>query len=542
MTTMTMNQFIKENTMGEGTAFTENGAISYASMGKEILNQFGKAGTARGRDISDVWCDQQKLWTENPLYALRFPFYLRMITRKVKSFDGKATETVQRGQGARDEAFKRLLWIAKFHKDIFEKYIHILPLVGSFKDLWTIMLLDNNKVVSRKHIFSIIGTYLTREDSSDLVKKYLPAIRSDRNLTPQRAKLNHLAKEFAKYLGITNAEYRLLKSSGTAHDFQKLMCGREYDKINWAHIPGKALLNIVSSKFLANHNLEDNYSNWLDTQPVAKFNGYPFELLNTLVKNGNGCYANLMNLPLYVLKTVDKQFDNLIKTGGQDGGALSGNILCALDTSGSMTAKITENVSSYDVCVSLGIYFSELNKGAFHNVVAMFDDTSSLLTLNGTFSEKVNQIMHEESAWGSTDFQSLIDLICETREKHPEIPLSDFPETLLVVSDMQFNPVFGNTSSNYKEAMKKLSRYFPQEYVDKFKIVWWYCTNRTTSDFPSTMDDAGTYMISGFDGSVISFLLGGEGFSGKENKQSPSMEEIIQMALNQEILKDIVLE
>ena len=226
---MTMNQFIKENTMGEGTAFTENGAVSYASMGKEILNQFGKAGTARGRDISDVWCDQQKLWTENPLYALRFPFYLRMITRKVKSFDGKATETVQRGQGARDEAFKRLLWIAKFHKDIFEKYIHILPLVGSFKDLWTIMLLDNNKVVSREHIFSIIGTYLTREDSSDLVKKYLPAIRSSKNLTPQRAKLNHLAKEFAKYLGITNAEYRLLKSSGTAHDFQKLMCGREYD-------------------------------------------------------------------------------------------------------------------------------------------------------------------------------------------------------------------------------------------------------------------------------------------------------------------------
>ena len=111
-----------------------------------------------------------------------------------------------------------------------------------------------------------------------------------------------------------------------------------------------------------------------------------------------------------------------------------------------------------------------------------------------------------------------------------------------MVSDMQFNPVSGNTSSNYKEAMKKLSRYFPQEYVDKFKIVWWYCADCTTSDFPSTMDDAGTYMISGFDGSVISFLLGGEGLSEKDNKQSPSMEEIIQMALNQEILKDIVLE
>lgn len=537
---MATNQFIKENTMGEGTAYTENGAVSYASMGKEILNQFGKAGTARGRDISEVWNDQQKLWYENPLYALRFPFYLRMITRTVKSFDGKTTETVQRGQGARDEAFKRLLWIAKFHKDIFEKYIYLLPIVGSFKDLWTIMLLDDKKILSRKHIFSIIGTYLTREDSSNLVKKYLPAIRSSKNLTPKRAKLNHLAKEFAKYLGVTNAEYRLLKSSGTAHDFQKLMCGREYDKINWAHIPGKALLNIVSSKFLDNHNLVENYSNWLDTQPVAKFNGYPFELFHTLAKGG--VYRSIMNLPLYVLKTVDKQFDNLIKTGKKDGGALSGNILCALDTSGSMTFPVTDNVTSFDVCASLGIYFSELNEGAFHNVVAMFDNRSTLMTLNGTFSEKANQICHATTAWGSTNFQSLIDLICNTRIEHPEIPLSDFPETLLVVSDMQFNPVNGNATSNYKEAMKKLSLYFPQEYVEKFKIVWWYCTNRKTSDFPSTMDDAGTYMISGFDGSVISFLLGGDGFSGKDNKQSPSMEEIIQMALEQEILKDIVVE
>ena len=137
---------------------------------------------------------------------------------------------------------------------------------------------------------------------------------------------------------------------------------------------------------------------------------------------------------------------------------------------------------------------------------------------------------------------TVIDLICKTRTEHPEIPLSDFPETLLVVSDMQFNPINGNATSNYKKAMKKLSLYFPQEYVDKFKIVWWYCTNRKTSDFPSTMDDAGTYMISGFDGSVISFLLGGDSFAGKDNKQSPSMEEIIQMSLNQEILKDIVIE
>ena len=106
-----MNQFVSRVMASKGSAYTENGAISYASTGKEILDQFGKAGTARGRDMSTVWVDQQKLWEENPLYALRFPFYLRMITRAVK-MGGNTSETVQRGAGARDEAFKRVLWIA----------------------------------------------------------------------------------------------------------------------------------------------------------------------------------------------------------------------------------------------------------------------------------------------------------------------------------------------------------------------------------------------------------------------------------------------
>jgi hypothetical protein len=127
------------------------------------------------------------------------------------------------------------------------------------------------------------------------------------------------------------------------------------------------------------------------------------------------------------------------------------------------------------------------------------------------------------------------------------MPLEDFPQTLLVVSDMQFNPTqrcwwddkpFKDEKSNYEAAMAKLRAVFPQEFVDNFKIVWWYCTNRSTSDFPSTMEDAGTYMFSGFDGAVISFLLGGEGIAVKSNdsKAMPTMEDIIKTAFEQEVL------
>lgn len=83
------------------------------------------------------------------------------------------------------------------------------------------------------------------------------------------------------------------------------------------------------------------------------------------------------------------------------------------------------------------------------------------------------------------------------------------------------------------------SECFPESFVDNFKIVWWYCAGRPTNDYPSTMDDGGTYMFSGFDGSIISLLLGGEGKINPETgeKVKPSMEDIINDALNQEVLK-----
>ena len=164
------------------------------------------------------------------------------------------------------------------------------------------------------------------------------------------------------------------------------------------------------------------------------------------------------------------------------------------------------------------------------------------MNLSGSFTDKYTQIRRASTAWGGTNFQSLIDLIVRTRKENPSIPLEDFPKTLLVISDMQFNPSGygsygrGAERTNYEEAMKKLRTVFPEEFVKDFKMIWWYCSNARTTDFPSTMDDAGTYMVSGFDGAIISFLLGGEEIKVENNKAMPSMEDIVNAALGQEVL------
>ena len=146
--------------------------------------------------------------------------------------------------------------------------------------------------------------------------------------------------------------------------------------------------------------------------------------------------------------------------------------------------------------------------------------------------------------WGSTNFQGLVDIIVKTRKENPEIPLEDFPKTLLVVSDMQFNPAGYSEHragknvelTNYQTAIKKLSAVFPKEFVDEFKIIWWYCAGRATNDYASTKEDKGTYLVSGFDGSVISFILG-KNLDETPNKKAPTMEEVVNDALHQEVLE-----
>ena len=274
---------------------------------------------------------------------------------------------------------------------------------------------------------------------------------------------------------------------------------------------------------------------WLKKQPVAKFNGYAYELG---MKIGN---RYCMNLPAVQKITIDKQFDGLIETAKKDDGGIKGNVLCALDTSGSMGCIISggpDGLTSYDVCVSLGIYFSELNTGAFHNHVAMFDSVSRMLELKGSFSDKWFQIRNASTAWGSTNVQSIVDMVIRTRMQHPEIPIEDYPWTWLIVSDMQFNPC--GSESNYEAIQRKLRTVFPDEVVDKLKIVWWYCAGReaASKDVPATMDHGGQYLFSGFDGAVVSLLLGGEAKIDEKTGKvvQPTMEEMVNIALTQEVL------
>lgn len=399
--------------------------------------------------------------------------------------------------------------------------------------------------VNREVIFNLIAEGMKVDTHVELIKKFMPRIKSGSKCTTDWTKTtNMLAKEFAAFMKWSYAEYNKFKDSGTAHEFQKLICGREYDKINWNLIPGRALHVLSSSKFLGNHALTEEYTKWLESQPVAKFTGYVYELGKTYHQYSNMWYGQ-NKMPNHVRITLNKQFNQLIEMAKKDGSGIKGNVWCALDTSGSMNSTTSAGVSALDVCTSLGIYFSTLNEGAFHKNVIMFDSTSRVKQLSGEFCDMMPQV--PGNAMGSTNFQSVVEEIVRIRKENPNIPLSEFPQTLLVVSDMQFNPVnqrydyatrkWTSTNSNYEASLAKLSEAFPKEFVDNFKFIWWDCISRK-SDFPATMNDGGCYVFSGFDGAIITMLLGGE-IPQKKDGTPISMEDMVKAALSQEILLNV---
>lgn len=534
---------------------TENGAIVPISTGSVLIDQFGRAGNFRNRNMEEVSADMANLWSENPESALKFVLYLRMVTRVIKLAENHATEKLQKGQGARDESFKRLLWIAQNHPDVFYANIWILPLVGSWKDIWSLMILakENDIAIDNKILFALLATGLRTKSQADLVLKYLPRIKTISNISTNKALLQtELAREFAKYLGLTSRQYNKLKSTGSAHNFQRIICNKEFDKLNWNHIPGIALGKLTTSKFLENHSLTDWYMEWLSGQDSIKFNGYPYDLMKRLTSAMKkesytwmyGAYmlvggnrSQIETVPIVVRRTVDLQFQNLIDKVEKEG-KWNENVLCALDTSGSMSSGRNSNVPPIDVCLSLGIYFSTLNKGHFKNKVMTFDSVSEVVTLNGTFSEKVSQIRRD--AMGSTNFESIIDSLIKYRKSHQNVPLEEFPTTILVVSDMQFDPFSWNDRGKrikmdtvYENMKKKLLTAFPEEFVDDMKFIWWN-VNGSHENMPATKD-SGCYFYSGFDGAIVSALLGEE-VKEKEERKKPTAEEVVQNALGQEIL------
>jgi hypothetical protein len=536
-----MSNFL--NAVSKKNTTTWNGAVSNSTSGNLIVDYFGKCGSYRGRTLEEVNSSAASIFGTDELLATKIVFYNRLITRKCKGFVEQTS--VQRGQGQKDEFVKSLAWMETNRYDLLKKNLWLVPEVGSWKDLWYDSPVSGFfHYTDPKLVYPLIKQGLTNEYHRGLIAKFLPKIRSKKNTTNERHKrMNAFARGLCAHLKWTERDYRTFKSDpkNTAHLWQRFMSANKWQDIDFGKIPGKALFKMVGSKknVLGRHNLESKYETWVDAQPVVKFNGYPYELLLQAKQNRNKIQSS----------TLNKQFDQLLATAkdGVNPELLAKGVWCALDTSSSMGclgAFGGDKIRPIDICVGLGIYFSSLIEGSFKDHVIMFDSQSKVKKLSGKFCDKVDQLRKEATAWGSTNFQSVIDEIVRVRRTSPNIPVEEYPQVLLVVSDMQFNPsdgrdFRGNEQTNYEAAMKKLR----SVGLPDMTIIWWNVNGAKSNDFPSTINDAGTVLISGMDGAIVSSILSCDTVTDKttgEKRKATPYEQMVN-ALDQEVLNLVKL-
>src|ERR1044072_1685942 len=268
-----------------------NGALKYSTTGNAFVDQFGKLGSYKApRAYSEIIKDCEALWAEDPLKTVRMIVYLRMITRPVQLLDKEVKLSVnQKGAELKHEGIMRMIWLSQKDPFAFARNIELFVAAGSWKDVITMLNYDlvhhgwNGRVLDWNILGGMLLHYLKEDHTRELIKKYLPSIKSNPNCKTVEAQADNIIAKYICWLlykeeipdqlpelhGSYYKRYRKLKSSGTAHEWQKLISQKKLDKLDFSTIHGRALSQLARSKFLKRQGLQDKYTAWLKKPEAA---------------------------------------------------------------------------------------------------------------------------------------------------------------------------------------------------------------------------------------------------------------------------------
>lgn len=533
--------FVNAGLKKQAVTLSGNLAVKFKTTGNEFVDQFGKLGTYKApRSYEQIAKDCEVLWGDNPLVSVKFMHYLRTIPRQVVLFNGDKTEDAQKGGELKHEPIFRMLWLSQKSPETFWKNIGLFVSLGSWHDIFTMLQYDlvyntwNGRKLDWPKFGNLILTALENKNTCELVKKYLPQIKARSACKTVESQANTIIAKWICSLLFGEKEtswnykkYRQLKTSGTAHEWQKLISTKKFDRIEFDKIHGRALNLLVRSKFLKNQGLSDKYSAWV-TKPETKvkYTGFVHELFSKLPNS-------LSDVPLHEQTTINKQFHTLVEKGKTDGVT---SLICVRDTSGSTGVLCTgTNTTVYNVEKALALYFSEFLHGKFANSWIEFNSDAQMHTWKG--DSPLSKWYNDHSSFvGSTNFESVIHLFAKIKKQG--IPESEFPTGILCLSDGEFNPAsLGKT--NVESALNILRRAgFSDEYVDNFVIVLWnlqssYYGKGTGEKFETFgINTPNVFYFSGFSASTVSFLT---------NQKVFTVQELFDAAMDQQILNMVTL-
>lgn len=446
--------------MRTNDALTENGMPTNSTTLNNCVDLFFHIGAMRGQDKQKKINAFVRAFNEDALTAMKILFWVR---------------DVRGGAGERQTFRDIMLYLVQNQVRILRKNMALIPEFGRWDDL---LIFIGTKV--EKEALDLIAEALKAENG--LCAKWMPrpAIKNDIKKMQANA--------IRKHLGMAPKEFRqlLAKLSNTV---EQKMCAKEWNGINFSHVPSKAMSDYMKAFRRNNPEGFEAYMQSLE-KGETKINAgavYPYDIVKG-VRFGDkaGANAQWKALPNYMENSEER-------------------MIPIVDVSGSMDcpAGNNPNVTCMDVAISLGLYISERNVGPFQDAFITFSSRPTLQVLSGTLSERVNQMIR--SHWEmNTNLEAAFNLILSKAIAN-NVPQSEMPTMILILSDMQFDSCITSPNSNAFEMIRK--QYEAAGYVLP-KIVFWNLRS-VNSDSPVQFKTNGTALVSGFSPSLLTNLLSG---------------------------------
>lgn len=467
-----MLSYLKEEA---NKTYTENGAITHMTTLSDNLDLFATIGALRHVDETEIIRRFKKAYIENPDLAMKTLFFSR---------------DVRGGLGERRTFRVCMNWLAEYKPDSVIKNIDKFAEFGRFDDL--LCLMDTS---CKKQLAAYIEKCLRNDlqameegQGVSLLAKWLPSVNASSKETVLAG------KKMAKALGMQEAAYR--KTLSRLRRYTKILENhlREMDyTFAYEKQPSKALFRYRAA-FMRND--RERYETFLGkvSSGESKLHAgtvMPYEIIRPLTTGwAEASLSEADRLALDVSWNALEDFCD--KT----------NALAVIDGSGSMYCN--GNPQPFSVALSLGLYFAERNKGAFKNHFITFSRNPRLVEIKGKdIVDKINYCK-EFNEIADTNIQKVFELVLHTAVKY-HVPQEELPETLYIITDMEFNCcTVGADLTNFQYA-KEL---FEAHGYKLPQIVFWNVASRNVHQ-PVKMNEKGVILISGCTPRIFSMAAGG---------------------------------
>ena len=481
-----MNTLLKELKNEANKTYTENGAAALKSTGSAVYDLFAMGAAYRTRSDSDVLYLFTQAWNENPELALKCLFYLRDI---------------RGGQGERRFFRVCMRWLATNAPKVYLKNLGNISEYGRWDDM--IYTMDAS-IETWTAAAALIKHQLALDCQSktpSLLAKWMPS----QNASSQSTK--EMACRLACELKLTSRQYRKMLSGLRAkiNVLERLMSANRWNEIDFDKIPSKAGL-IYKNAFARRDIIAKKYEHFAKDKDT-KVNAaalYPYEIVDKAIPLYTW-YGGFNVLSETDRAMINKYWENLPDyLNGADA-----NILCVIDTSGSMTSADDTSVKPIDVAISLGLYCAERNHGAFANHYISFASRPQLIETSGyDFVDKVQRI-YKTNLVDNTNLEAVFDLLLN-KVSSGRAKAEDLPSTIVVISDMQIDSAtrYSWSEKSAETEMEKIKAKWARMGFRCPKIVYWNVSARGDANIIDKGPDVS--FVSGFSPVIFKSVLTGK--------------------------------